>query len=144
MPLLDTSRSLGRLRVILRGRPYWQLTYTDGTTINEWRGADWKDVPFGGRSQVTLLCPNGQSITLGGGDSTGRLFQFKVAHVTAGESRATLAYVIGHVIDDEGNCLYAAWDAEQGKLETGTDNVYAMKYHQTGHLSFPVMGLRLA
>jgi len=142
MPLLDTRHSFGRLRVMLRGRPYWQLSNANGTVISEWQGIDWKDVPFEGRATVSLFCPNGERVTLGSGDGTGRLFQFKVAHVTAGESRATLAHVIGHVIDNEGNCIYAAWDTEQGKLVRGTDNVYSMAYHQTGHLSFPVMGLR--
>jgi hypothetical protein len=122
------------------GRSYWMLRYTDGRIVSE-ADVDWSLAPQKGRQALRLYCPNGHVVELGSGDCTGRLFQLKVAALKAGVGRAVLAHVIGLVNNGNGDCQYAAWDYERGALVTGTDNVFAMKYHQIGRLAFDHLGM---
>ena len=135
-PLLEVARA----RVAQRS--YWMLRYVDGTVIREWE-SDWSALPLEGRQSLRLLCPDGQIAELGSTDATGRLFQLKVAIITAGAWNGTVAQVVGLVEHEVGSCRYAAWDYEQGKLVTGNDNVYAMQYQQIGRVAFEPMGLTL-
>lgn len=135
-PLLEVARAR------LHQRSYWMLRYVDGTVIREWE-SDWSALPLEGRQSLRLLCPDGQIAELGSTDATGRLFQLKVAMISAGGPSGTLAHVIGHVKSADGMCHYAAWEYGTNKLVTGTDNVFRMAYHNIGEISFSPMGMRI-
>lgn len=107
------------------GRSWWSLRYTDGRIAHEWDAdpgspnghVDWPRMPYQGRQSLRLYCPNGQMAQLGStADSTGRLFQFKIAHASAGMGgpniigRETLAHVIGIVHGVDGQCTCYAWE----------------------------------
>jgi len=135
MHLLDSLKSR------LQKRSYWVLKYVDGHSIREGE-MDWSDCPFPGRQALTLYCPNGDAAELGSTNATGRLFQLKVAVITMGMGRVTLAHIIGHVESADGSCRYAAWNYETQRLEVGHDNVNDMQYQKIGKISFDPMGLR--
>jgi len=133
---------LDSLKARLIRRSYWTLKYMDGTTISE-QEMDWSEAPWEGRQSVRLYCPNGQVAELGSTNATYRLFQLKVATVSLGQDRNTIAHVIGHVESLDGTCRYAAWEYEQGRLVTGRDNVKNMQYQQIGKISLAPMGMKL-
>lgn len=135
-------RRFEALKARLHQHPFWQIKYINGLRINEWQ-MDWSLLPREGRESVRLYCPNNQVAELGSGDSSWRLFQFKVGLMT--DRRMTLAHVVGLINDQStGACTYAAWDCLEQRLVTGEDNVLNMQYHQTGMLSGEVLGFRVS
>lgn len=63
------------------GRPFWELTFRDGTTLDE-RDVDWLDAPKRGRLSVRLACPNGQSALFTAREAgAGLLLEFKCAEI---------------------------------------------------------------
>jgi hypothetical protein len=133
------------LRARVQGRSLWRLKYSDGSVANEW-DVDWSLAPQKRRQALRLYCPNGQVAELGdptGADATDRLFQLKVAAICAGVGRATLAHIIGIVDGLNGECQYAAWLYDEGRLATGRSNVHDFSYegHPVGPLAFEHLGL---
>lgn len=141
MPLSLPDQASVRAR--LTKRSLWRLRYTTGRVVNEW-DCDWTLAPVHGRQSLRLYAPNGQMAELGNSDdATGRLFQFKVATVTAGSGRTTNAHVVGIVEKEDGSSRCAAWDYDEEKLITFADNVLHFKRYAVGVLSLDVLGVRL-
>jgi hypothetical protein len=144
-PCLEVKRAAlldpAALRSRVAGRSYWALLLTDGTIVPEWQ-CDWPLAPQKGRRALRLYTPAGTVATLDDGrDCTGRCFQLKVAHVTIGRGRGTLAHLIGLIVGPNGECVCAAWDYEQRRLLTFRDNAHAMQYHQIGAICTDHVGL---
>lgn len=131
------------LRARVTGRSYWQARYSDGRVISEWE-RDWTALDKRGMVDVRLVCPNGQIAGFGNTVEAGdRLFQLKVAMVTAGFGRGTLAHLIGLMNGTDGQCVCFAWDYQQGRLiGPFQDNANQMLYHQIGAISGPHLGVK--
>lgn len=132
IPAPDMETRVGSAAARTHRRSWWALLYRDGRIIHEWDAdpgspnghADWPRLPFSGRQQLRLYCPNGQVATLGASvDNTGRLFQYKVAlrSVSVGGGavgQQVLAHLIGMVRNDadDGSCVCYAWEPQPEPL----------------------------
>ena len=131
---------------LLLRRAYWRTEYQDRPPVDE-RHCDWTEVPREGLFQLSLVCPNGKTATLGYSDQRidHRAFQFKIAEASVATGRKTTAQVIGVLIGDPaaGRCVCYAWEYGPPARLVGPfeDNLHAFFYGGgvLRHPSYPVL-----
>jgi hypothetical protein len=146
---------------VASGRPWWQVRYRDGSIVSEWDSVEgpsrlplrelghssrWEELRKTGLIAIRLLCPDGVAAELEASEDR-KIFQFKVGGIAVGPEGLPQgwcdAYVIGAVLDADGNCLCRSWETRERQLVDFKDNVFDMKYRGLGPLGLDNLGIRV-